>query len=179
MLSLILGWANCQRRSTDYPPSGVAINPGKPLPCEFPRPTILLAPAFMPSILPTARKNCRAPSCHAPSQFSHRTPMSSRKKRSACHALRMIHKVQNAPVIKKAAPLRIQANQVQRVFKFYTRFGKYAAQDKRHKQNRRPHIEAEFSVSMHRRFTAQPGIGFKEHDAVAAARRRTSCRQTA
>ena len=40
--------------------SGVAINPGRPLECEFPRGTILLAPALMPSISPLARKYCHA-----------------------------------------------------------------------------------------------------------------------
>ena len=39
---------------------GVAINPGRPPRCEFPRPAISLATAFMPSILPTVRKNCHA-----------------------------------------------------------------------------------------------------------------------
>ena len=39
---------------------GVAINPGRPLECEFPRGTILLAPALMPSISPLARKYCHA-----------------------------------------------------------------------------------------------------------------------
>ena len=41
--------------------TSVAINPGRTLVCEFPRRTILLAPAFMPSILPLARKYCHAP----------------------------------------------------------------------------------------------------------------------
>ena len=36
------------------------INPGRPLGCEFPRRTILLAPALMPSISPLARKYCHA-----------------------------------------------------------------------------------------------------------------------
>ncbi len=39
---------------------GVAINSGRPLRCEFPRPTILLTTAFTPPILPAARKNCHA-----------------------------------------------------------------------------------------------------------------------
>ena len=43
-----------------YKERDVAINPGGPPLCEFPRPSILLAPAFMPSISPPARKNCHA-----------------------------------------------------------------------------------------------------------------------
>ena len=84
------------------------------------------------------------------------------------HGSDVFPQVERRAVLEEAAPLRIEADQIELVLEPPAGFAEDARENARHGQDRRPHVEPKSCLLEHRRFAAQPVVLLEQDDLVAA-----------
>ena len=86
--------------------------------------------------------------------------------------------VEDRAVVEEAAPLGIEANQVQVIFELLAGLGEDASQHRRQGQDRRPHVEAIALLLEDRRLAPEPTIPLEQDDAIPSGGERARGRQS-
>ena len=84
------------------------------------------------------------------------------------HSTDIFPEVERGAVREEAAPLRIEADELELVLEPPVRFAEDACEDARHGQDRRPHVEPKTTLFEHRRFAAEPLVFLEQDDFMAA-----------
>ena len=86
----------------------------------------------------------------------------------ACHTLGILLQVEDSAVGKEAAPLGIEATQLEHALEALSGLGEDAREDAGQGQDRRSHIEAKAAFLQHGRLAAEPVVLLEQPHLVAA-----------
>ncbi len=93
----------------------------------------------------------------------------------SCHRLGVLREIEHRAVVEEAAPLRIEPHEFEVVLEPRARLGEDAAEHRRDRDDRRPHVEAEAFLVELRGLAAEPVVAFEKRD-LPPARREHTCR---
>ena len=80
------------------------------------------------------------------------------------HRVDVFAQVEGRAVVEEAAPLRVEADQVEVVLEPPPGLGEDAREHARHGEDGRPHVEAEAALVEHGRLAAEPGVLLEQGD---------------